>query len=373
MTLADRIRSAGPKRILALDGGGILGLMSVETLARIEDLLRHRLGRGPEFVLADYFDLVAGTSTGAVIGACVAVGMPAARIRRFYLESGRQMFEPASVFERLHHKYESEPIAKKLKTEFGADTKLGSDKLRSMLMMVMRNATTDSPWPVTNNPFAKYNQRARADCNLEIPLWQLVRASTAAPTFFPPEVVTVGPKTFVFVDGGITTYNDPAFLAFVMATAAPYRVNWPAGADKMLVVSLGTGTTPRENAKLKPRDMHLLYNAAGIPGALMNAAQSGQDLLCRVFGACRAGDPIDREIGDMIAVESSGPVSPKLFTYLRYDPNVTREGLEELGLPDVKSDQVSKMDSVEHMADIQRVGRAFGEKRVKAEHFDGFV
>jgi uncharacterized protein len=53
----------------------------------------------------------------------------------------------------------------------------------------MRNVTTDSPWPVTNNPYAKYNARNRADRNLDLPLWQLVRASTAAPVYFPPEVV----------------------------------------------------------------------------------------------------------------------------------------------------------------------------------------
>ena len=57
-------------------------------------------------------------------------------------------------------------------------------------MMVMRNHSTDSPWPVSNNPYAKYNDRSRDDCNLDLPLWQLVRASTAAPTYFPPEVVT---------------------------------------------------------------------------------------------------------------------------------------------------------------------------------------
>ena len=68
-------------------------------------------------------------------------------------------------------------------------------------MVVMRNHTTDSPWPVSNNPLAKYNDRGRKDCNLNLPLWQLVRASTAAPTFFPPEVI-------VFAEG--TERNTPS-------------------------------------------------------------------------------------------------------------------------------------------------------------------
>ena len=82
----------------------------------------------------------------------------------------------------------------------GADTTLGSDRLRTLLMMVMRNVSTDSPGPIPNNPAPKYNDRARADCNLNIPLWQLVRASTAAPEYFPPEVVKDGTHEFVFVE-----------------------------------------------------------------------------------------------------------------------------------------------------------------------------
>ena len=75
---------------------------------------------------------------------------------------------------------------------------------------------------------------AATDCNLDLPLWQLVRASTAAPTYFPPEVVTVGTQDFLFVDGGVTMYNNPAFQMFLMATLEPYRLQWKTGVDKML-------------------------------------------------------------------------------------------------------------------------------------------
>src|SRR5215510_14418939 len=123
---------------------------------------------------------------------------------------------------------------------------------------------------------AKYNDTKRDDCNLNLPLWQLVRASTAAPTYFPPEVVTIGKKEFIFVDGGITMYNNPAFQAFLMATVEPYRLNWPTGEDKLLVVSVGTGTSPDANANLQPGEMNLLYNASSLPSALMFAALNEQ-------------------------------------------------------------------------------------------------
>ena len=52
----------------------------------------------------------------------------------------------------------------------------------------------------------------------------------------------MGPHEFIFVDGGITTCNNPAFQAFPMITVEPYNMNWLAGENNMLVVSIGTGT-----------------------------------------------------------------------------------------------------------------------------------
>lgn len=378
-TALTRIRSAGPKKILACDGGGIRGLVSVEVLARIESILRAR--QPPEkratFVLADWFDYFSGTSTGAVIATCLALGMSMERIRTFYLESGEEMFDQAGLLRRLHYKYDDDKLSLKLKAEIGADTTLGSERLRTLLTIVLRNGTTDSPWPVSNNPSARYNLRtrpggdARDNCNLDLPLWQLVRASTAAPTFFPPEVINVGTHTFVFVDGGVTTYNNPAFLAFTMATLEPYAVNWPTGEEAMLLVSIGTGSAASAREDLSPRQMHLLHHASTIPGALMFAAQVQQDQLCRTFGKCLAGDPLDRELGDLIDVR--GPVSPRLFTYLRYDADLSRAGLDALGLAEVEPDHVQMMDSTRHIDELRRVGEAVAERKVRAEHFSAFA
>jgi uncharacterized protein len=392
--LIERIGPSGQKRILACDGGGILGLISVEILARIESDLRQAAGN-PSLVLADYFDFTCGTSTGAIIAACVSAGMAMDRIREFYLASGEQMFDKASVLKRLHYSYNAEPLALKLRAELNAalgypadapPALLGDPGLRTLLMMVMRNHTTDSPWPVSNNPRAKYNQRVkedgapRRDCNLDLPLWQLVRARTAAPTFFPPEVVTLARDTpqeyqFVFVDGGITTYNNPAFLAFQMATAAPYGLNWRTGCDRMLLVSVGTGSAAKARPGLEAGDLWLLDHARNIPAALMNAACAGWDMACRLLGDCRYGPPIDREYGDMVTPPGTTELNatvPKQFTYLRYDPDVSQAGLDALGV-DARSENVQQLDSVKHVAQIQQVGEAYARRDVRAEHFAGFV
>jgi hypothetical protein len=380
--LSERIEHQGRKKLLAIDGGGIRGVLALEVLQGIEDLLKAKSGRA-DFRLADYFDYIAGTSTGGIIAAGLSIGMPVSEILTFYREAGAQMFVKANLLQRLRYKFEDEPLAEKLREVFGAATTLGSEKLRTLLLLVMRNATTDSPWPISNNPYAQYNDPSREDCNLYFPLWQLVRASTAAPTFFPPEVIVLKSadrgraREFVFVDGGVTMYNNPAFQMFLMATLDRYwakrpEARWRAGAEQMLIVSVGTGTSPNARAGLEPDQMNLLFNAQTIPSALMFAALNEQDLLCRVFGNCLAGDPIDRELDDVAGSAGPLPRDEKLFTYLRYNAELTREGLDALGCRDIESRVVQKLDSIDGIPDLRRVGRRVAETKLQGQHFDGF-
>jgi uncharacterized protein len=150
---ARRLSTPTPKKILACDGGGILGLISVEILAKLEADLRVSQNK-PDLVLADFFDFVCGTSTGAIIAACISAGMSMDHVRSFYVGSGEQMFDKASVFKRLRYSYNDEPLAKKLRDELNQalghtidepPATLGDANLRTLLMMVLRNHTTDSP------------------------------------------------------------------------------------------------------------------------------------------------------------------------------------------------------------------------------------
>ncbi|WP_295421752.1 patatin-like phospholipase family protein [Sulfurovum sp.] len=389
MDLLKKLEPSGQKKILSLDGGGILGLMTVEILAKLEFDLRI-IHDYHDLVLSDYFDFVCGTSTGAILAACISAGMSIDQLRTFYVDSGKDMFDKAFLLTRItKYKYNDEPLAKKIRTELNRAlgysdddiiATLGDPNLKTVLMLMMRNHTTDSPWAVSNNPYAKYNQKDRKDCNLNLPLWQLVRASTAAPTFFPPEVVTFAEGTsdeysFIFVDGGVTTYNNPAFFAFQMATAKPYGMNWKTGVNDLLIVSVGTGKAAKTHHDLDVDDMHLVHHAKNVPAALMNAASSGWDMACRMLGHCRFGAPIDREYGDMVIPEGGGMnwTGDKLFSYVRYDPNVTKEGLKELGLDHINPEDIQSLDSVEHIKDIQEVGRAYADKYLKPAHLGSFV
>lgn len=370
MTAKQRADSAGPHKILTLDGGGIRGALTIEVLAKLEKIANKKGCK----TLSDYFDYIAGTSTGAILATGLSLGWTVDKLRTFYHAQGESMFDKTFLLNKFHYKYDDDFLRKTLQKQIGTIT-LGSPKLKTLLMLVMRNATTDSAWPLSNNPYAKFNDKKLSDQNLDLPLWQLVRASTAAPTFFPPECVKIGKQNYIFVDGGVTCYNNPSFQCFLMATSEPYRLNWATGEDQLLVVSVGTGSSPNINEGLSPGDMNLLYNASTIPSALMFAAANEQDMLCRLFGNCLSGAEIDAEVGDLCSANGSaskGPVDPKLFTYMRYNAELTDDGLKRLGVKKIDARQMQKMDSAENLKGLQKIGKAVADKQVKLEHFSAF-
>jgi uncharacterized protein len=390
-SLRERYSESQPRRLLALDGGGIRGVMSLLILKRVEELL----GRGnPSFRLCDYFDYIAGTSTGAIIAAGLARGMSVSELVDFYRKTGPEMFEKSRILRRLHSLYKSDPLKAQLQQVFGAETDLSADSLRTLLLVVTRNVSTDSPWPISSNPDARYNSPVRSDCNLRIPLWQLVRASTAAPVYFPPEVLNWDPgdplKTFVFVDGGVTPYNNPAFLLYRMATQPAYMLNFPTGERNLLLVSVGTGAAPTLGVTAESPQTNLIETVAGLPSALMYGIQVEQDLACRTVGRCSYGPEIDREVLDMVPREGDDmgtreqrlarpriPLETDLgraFLYVRYNADLSEAGLQGLGCGDLRGEQVRKLDNAtpENIEALIRVGEAAG-RQVQPEHFGAFA
>jgi hypothetical protein len=380
--LAARYQTTSPRRILALDGGGIRGLMTLQVLDRLEQDLRTRLKAGPAFRLSDFFDLIGGTSTGAIIAAGLARGMSTSELISFYREFGREAFTKRALILRWKSLYANGPLQRKLQDTFGEKTTLEPQHLKSLLLAVTRNATTDSAWPISSNPWAKYNDRARPDCNLLLPLWQIVRASTAAPVYFQPEVIALDAKdpnkTFVFVDGGTTAYNNPAFLMYRMVTEPAYRLTWPKGEQSMLIVSVGTGARPKLGQTDEDPEQNVAAAAVQTLSALMNQAAFDQDLSCRTIGRCVAGPILVREVGDLSPRDDNGqrvPLSTDLgraFLYARYDAELTAGGLTALGCSDLDPECVSKLDSVDHMDELERVGQAVANK-ISLDDFGPFV
>ncbi len=84
------------RKVLAIDGGGMRGALAVGIIAQLEQTLRDKFG-DPNLVLADYFDLIGGTSTGAIIAAGLALGQDAAYLRALYHQLGPIVFAPPPI------------------------------------------------------------------------------------------------------------------------------------------------------------------------------------------------------------------------------------------------------------------------------------
>ena len=380
--LARRYRSPSPRRMLALDGGGIRGLLTLQVLVEIEKQIKNHYGRGEAFRLSEFFDYVGGTSTGAIVAAGIARGLTAQELLDFYRSFGKVAFSKRPWYERWKSLYQDERLQEKLKDVYGAEATLEPQHLKTLLLVVTRNATTDSAWPISSNPSAKYNALDRKDCNLKIPLWRIVRASTAAPVFFPPEVIPWDPadpsKAFVFVDGGTTPYNNPALLMARMATEPAYRLRWEQGESKLLIVSVGTGLAPVLGKGADDPESNLVSGALNTLQALMSQAQFDQDVGCRTIGRCTFGHFLDREIEDLIPRTDSKQPFPlsvdlrRAFLYVRYNLDLTEKGLGELGLPEISPGAVSRLDATDQMDNLERIGQALAQ-HVSLAHLGPFL
>lgn len=363
-----------PKKLLALDGGGIRGVLSLEILAAIESGLGRHYGR--DVKLADYFDYIGGTSTGAIIAAGLAFGKSIAEIRQQYETLGTKIFHKRFLPLRARSFYRDKPLNDELEGFFGPGRTLGDPDLKTLLLLVMHNSNTDSPWPLSNCTNAKYNRADRnlkspSDRNLGLSLTTLIRGSTAAPVYFPPQEIPIGDRKYLFEDGGVTPFNNPAMLMFLMATLPEYGLGWPAGEENLLLASVGTGSSAAVHPNLLARNVNILFEAQNLPSVFMNGASTGQDLMCRAIGRTRAGDPIDLEIGDRIGQPGS---AGSAFTYLRYNADLSAKALADAGITDpAQQAQLRKLDAVGSMPQLQELGKRVGATIDVERHFAGFL
>src|ERR1043166_7080472 len=139
-TRDEHFRNDGePKRILALDGGGLRGILTLGILRQIEEDLRVRHGGDAAFRLCHYFDLIAGTSTGAIIAAALAIGLTVDEITSKYFQLGSRVFERSFVRHGLvRAKYNARLLIEELKSLLGPDEILGGPSLQTGLLVVIK-------------------------------------------------------------------------------------------------------------------------------------------------------------------------------------------------------------------------------------------
>ena len=262
--------------ILSIDGGGIRGLLP----ARVLQEIRRRLDLiGERRPFSQLFDLVAGTSSGALTA--LAIALPdkdgaerysASEIVELYTRRGTEIFPPSfrsaihAAVQAFRHKYPPEPFERLLREVFG-DASMRS--AATNLLITSFDTEAMQPHCLKRRP-----ARGEWLTDPDYYMRDVARASAAAPTYFPPALISpIGmPRIrFSLIDGGMFA-NNPSGLAYVESTKI-----FPS-ASEVLILSLGTGD-PQHGYRYREiyswGYMEWVNPAKGFPiGAIMSAGQS---------------------------------------------------------------------------------------------------
>jgi len=250
-------------KILSIDGGGIRGIIPGQMLVSLESRIRSRPGH-QDAKIGDYFDLFAGTSTGAILSAayvCPGVNnslkYSAQDAVDFYLEDGDEIFDVGfwrtvgSVGGLNDEKYPAKELEKVLKNAFG-DIKLS--ELSKPTCIVAYDVRMRTPIIFTQHDAIN---KAR-----DFLIRDVLRGSTAAPTYFETAKIYSLPPTrrkYVLIDGGLVA-NDPTLCAYSEAV----RTKMAKGIKDMMILSIGTGKELRPYSYPEVKDWGKLGWAAPV-------------------------------------------------------------------------------------------------------------
>jgi patatin-like phospholipase/acyl hydrolase len=226
-------------RILTIDGGGIRGLIPARILVSLERKLQQQTGR-QDARLAEFFDLIAGTSTGGLI-TCLLLApgvnewtpaFTAQDIVDLYLDHGAEIFD-APLSKRIRslnglrdERYEARGLEQLI------DERVGDLLLSQLIKPCLITA-----YDVTRRKAKFFTQHDAGSDDKDYPIKVVARATSAAPTYFEAMPGENGRTPYAYVDGGLFA-NNPAMCAYVEA----YRkLAGKPTAENMVVLSLGTG------------------------------------------------------------------------------------------------------------------------------------
>lgn len=367
--------SPGPKRILALDGGGVRGILTLAILERMEALLRERSSTPGSFRLCDYFDLIGGTSTGSIIASGLALGLSARELLELYRSLSTRVFRrPFWSFGIFGPRFSRGPLAAVLKEIIG-DITLGSDKIRTGLAIVTKRADNGSVWILHNNPRGQFfaassTEAGSSTANGDIPLASAILASTAAPTFFRPEFIKVNNQELgAFVDGGVSPHNDPSLHLLMLANLKGYKIGWPLGHERLLLASVGTGFFRHRHSVERLRYTPSVFQAVNALTSMIDDGSRLVQLLMQWASNTPTPRRIDSEIGDL---KGDRLAHEPLLHYVRYDGQLEIDWLlERLGITMTREQvlRIQKMDDPRGIEVLIEIGRQIAQRHVKAEHF----
>lgn len=358
------------RNVLALDGGGVRGIITLAFLERIQDLLAAS-GRGS---LNQYFDLIGGTSTGSIIAAGLSLGISPKELTRFYMQLGPKVFrKPRFRIRGFQSVFDARMLKAQLEDIIG-DAKLDSDRIQNSLAIVAKRMDTGSPWIVHNNPNGAFWQDAEDGSyigNRNYRLAEVVRASTAAPYYFSPQLIEIvkGEAPGLFVDGGVSPHNMPGLALLLLVTVPEYGYGWETGAEQLDIVSIGTGTFRQRMgiAKGWRREPAASMAIKAVSSVIADCEAHNLSVM-QSLGACKYAWHLNSEIGDLANFQL-GPAP--LFGFSRYNVGLEHRWLKEeldMNLSNKELALVRDFTNPDGMQLAYEIGKICAEKQIDPDH-----
>jgi patatin-like phospholipase/acyl hydrolase len=365
-----------PKRILSIDGGGIRGILALGMLKKIEAIVRQK-NNNTNLSLGEYYDLIGGTSTGAIIACGLATGKNVDEIIDLYLSLGTEIFgkgrkkkflkrDWTTVRAIFSENYSSENFENYLQGAF-KDINIGDQQnILCGLAINSKRADTYSLWAVANHPNGKYFK-----ANEHLKLWELCRASSAAPYYFKPKVLSLKKRNgesfeAAFIDGGVSLANNPAWQNFLVVTEPSFGFSWKTGKDNIYITSLGTGNGQLKDNPYKLEEMKTIMWASKLSDLFMVDALEMNQIIMEVFGH-NAGSKyaVDSQFGDVGNLNLVSDEN-KLFSFERHNVLLSKESLNNLGiaLDNNRITSLTEMDHYENMDVLLKIGEQYAEKHI---------
>jgi hypothetical protein len=223
------------KYLLSIDGGGIRGILPACALAKLE-ADTGRLSR-------EIFHFAAGTSTGALLSAAVAAGIPAARLVDIYVRRGREIFSPRAPWNTVKRvltgaMYSAATLHRVLSEEFGAASQWRLNDSPVDLLLTAKGLD-GTPWYFVKDKPVNSGVTGR------LGLIDCATASASAPTYFDPWKFPSDAGVGTVVDGGVGVTGNPVYQACVEA----FYYTGEYTPRETTAVSLGTGRFPNSGGE----------------------------------------------------------------------------------------------------------------------------
>ncbi len=375
----------GQKRMLALDGGGVMGVIEIAFLEKIEALLRKRHGNS-KLVLSDYFDLIGGTSTGSIIATSLALGMPVADVKKLYFEFAPAIFRrPLLSVPYFTPRFSERGLIGRLQSVLG-DRTLDTPDLKTGLAIISKRIDTGSVWVLTNNPESKFWNDTKPGPekgatghlgNRHYKLRDIVRASTAAPFYFAPHQMKIIDKEpdGLFVDGGVSPHNNPALMLLMLAGIKGYGFNWPMLKERLMMISIGAGwVRPRITLRHSRKLPASLLAVNTLRGVIWDGQMNALTIL-QWISEPRIAWEINSEIGglrDELINENTTAEKIELLQFQRYDVELCPAWLKLHAGEELSEEETIALNQVmnpEVMPTVYKLASKCAEKQVSSEDF----